>query len=84
MNDRTAQVWQYDRSIYLIVAAPFKAPRVREVMGLDVWYHPCVVIDEGIHTVLGETEGKPWEDIESTELFLEEMLITRVKRKRIA
>lgn len=63
MNDRTGQVWRPDRSIYLVVDVPFKAPRVREVMGTDVWYHPCVAIDEGIHTVLGETIGHPWEDV---------------------
>ncbi len=81
MNSRVGQVWNYGGDIYLVVDAPFEAPLVREVMNMDVWYHPCRMLNESVNTVLGESEGHLWEDTSSERA--EHGLIVSVRRERI-
>lgn len=83
MTDRTGQVWHFAGSVYLIVGPPVEATRVREVMNKDVWYHPCFMIDESAHTVLGETVGSSWED-EPARKWADGEIRVNARRERIA
>lgn len=82
MNGRVGQVWRLGDTIYLVVDAPFEAPQVSDVMRANVWYHPCVLIEDGVVTILGEIVNRSWEDDATPSM--DGMIIVSMRRERIA